>query len=118
MSNDKESFLRYWQEYIATILNYSTRKIHTAGLKKLVKYLSSINQSDLLFEDITPDFLRQFRKYLLGSANPKPLTENSTIHYLKIIKSIINQSISDNYYTYSDTLLTVLNSILVKENLY
>jgi hypothetical protein len=118
MSNDKESFLKYWKEYITTISNYGSRMIHATILKKLEKYLSSINQTDLLFKDITPDFLRQFREYLLERANPKPLTQNSTIHYFKIIKSIINQSIADNCYAYSEDLLRVLNSILLKENLY
>ena len=45
-------------------------------------------------------FLRELKYYFETSKDPKSLSQNSVNHYLKIIKSIINKSSKDEYYTY------------------
>lgn len=98
--NNKKSFIKYWGLCIKNFTNHGTSIKHETILKKLRKYLSYINKSDLLFKDITPIFLKEFRNYLTTVKDPKILSENTVIHYLKVIKSIINQSTKDDYYTY------------------
>lgn len=55
---------------------------HEVVKNKLVKYLSTINKTDLLFKDITSFFIRELRLYLKKSKDPKTLSSNTVNHYL------------------------------------
>lgn len=101
LPNEKKSFLKYWNDTLGDFDNHGSIIKHKTIIKKLQKYLVSIKRNDLLFKDITPQFLRQFRNYLKTVRDPKLLQENTVNHYLKVMKSIINQSMVDNFYTYS-----------------
>lgn len=104
LPNEKKSFIDFWELCIKDFTNHGTRIKHETILNKLNKYLTHISKSenkpDLLFKDITPTFLKEFRHYLTTNSDPKILSENTVIHYLKVFKSIINQSITDDYYNY------------------
>lgn len=101
LPNDKKSFLKYWKETLKNFDNHGSIIKHKTIIAKLEKYLTFINRNDLLFKDITPLFLRSLKNHLATVKDPKGLTENTLNHYLKVFKSIINQAIADDYYTYS-----------------
>jgi integrase len=101
LPDNRKSFLRYWKETIGDFDNHGSIIKHETIIHKLEKYLTSINKRDLLFKDITPLFLRGFKSYLGTTNDPKGLSVNTVNHYLKVMKSIINQSIVDEYYSYS-----------------
>jgi integrase len=99
--SDKKSFIKFWRHCIKNFTNHGTKIKHETILKKLVKYISLKNKTeDLLFKEITSSFLKEFRHHLTTVSTPKILSENSVIHYLKVMKSIINQSAVEDYYTY------------------
>lgn len=100
LPDEKKSFIKFWELCIKNFSNHGTKLKHETVLKKLKNYISFRTKSDLLFKEITPIFLKEFRNYLTTVSDPKILSNNSVIHYLKIIKSIINQSSNDDYYTY------------------
>lgn len=100
LPDEKKSFVKYWELCIKNFNNHGTTLKHQTILKKLKKYLIYQNKTDLLFKDITPIFLKEFRNYLSTIPDPKVLSDNSVVHYLKVMKSIINQSTSDDYYNY------------------
>jgi len=101
LPDNKKSFLKYWKESIENTDNHGTVIKHNTIIHKLENYLTSIDKGDLLFKDITPLFLRGFKSYLGTVNDPKILSVNSVNHYLKVMKSIINQSIVDEYYSYT-----------------
>jgi integrase len=108
LPDGKKSFIKYWEGYIKTVENHGTRIKHEVVLAKLNKYLTAVNKPGLLFIEITAQFLREFRLYLLQTADPKLLSENSVNHYLKIVKSIANKAAKEDYYIYArDPFLTI-----------
>lgn len=98
--NDKKSFLLYWKECLKNFSSHGSVIKHTTIKTKLEKYLLTLGKEDLLFKELNPIFLKQFRAYLMTVADPKRLSENSVNHYLKVIRSIINQAASDEHYNY------------------
>lgn len=98
--SDKKSFIKFWEHCITNFSNHGTKIKHDTILRKLKKYIVSKNKPDLLFKEITSSFLKEFRHHLTTVSTPKILSENSVIHYLKVMKSIVNQSAVEDYYTY------------------
>lgn len=98
--NQKKSFLTYWNDMVRGYSNHGTVIKHQVVRNKLLKYLNSINKSDLLFSEITPMFIKELRVYFKAVRDPKSLSENTVNHYLKVIQSVINQASSDDYYSY------------------
>ena len=84
---DNNSFLKFWDRQLELITNQGTKAKHTAIKIKLEKYLTSINKKDLLFSDITPDFVENLQHHFKTVKNPESLSENSVTHYLKVINS-------------------------------
>jgi integrase len=108
LPDSKKSFVKYWETYIKTVENHGTRIKHGVVLAKLSKYLVSKGKQGLLFIEITAQFLREFRLYLLQTADPKLLSENSVNHYLKIVKSVLKKAAAEDYYVYAkDPFLTI-----------
>lgn len=101
VSENKKSFLAFWRELIRTQDNHGTRIKHQVILTKLVKFLSASGSNDLKFVDITPQFLRTLKQYLMNTADPKRLSENSVNHYMKVIKSVLRKAAIDDYYVYT-----------------
>ena len=102
LPDDKKSFTTFWEKLIKTTENHGTRIKHQVVLSKLKKFLCvEKKSSNLLFKDINPFFIRDLSFYLSNSKDPKSLSKNSVIHYLKVIKSIINKSEKEDYYHYS-----------------
>jgi integrase len=100
ISDDKRSFLQYWEFCLSNTKNHGTIIKHKGIIAKLKKFLLTKRMSDLCFSEITPMFLKELKHYLETSKDPKSLSKNSVIHYLKVIKSIINKANKDDYYTY------------------
>jgi integrase len=98
--NNRKSFVGYWERLIQTTENHGSKIKHQVILNKLTKYLISVTKNDLLFKEITPQFIRELRLYLVTTKDPKRLGTNSVNHYLKVIKSIINHAQKDGYYIY------------------
>lgn len=100
LPNRRKSFLSYWLGCINNISNHGSKMKHQTILNKLSDYLESINKTDLLFVEITPLFLRQYQNYLTTQRTPTTLSNNTVIHYLKVMKSIINKSKVEDHFTY------------------
>jgi integrase len=97
----KKSFLHFWKELIRTQDNHGTRIKHQVILTKLTKFLYSSGCNDLKFVEITPQFLRNLKQYLMNTADPKRLSENSVNHYMKVVKSVLRKAATEDYYVYS-----------------
>ena len=96
----QKSFIGYWESCIEDYTNHGTKLKHKIVLNKIKKYLTSLNKTDLFFEEINSVLIKKLRSHLLSVKDPKILSENTVNHYLKVMKSIINQSTSDDYYYY------------------
>jgi len=117
LPDERKSFLKYWEKCIENNSKTLGSEIkHKVILNKLKKYLTSKRKTDLLFIEINPVFLKELRQYLRTENDPKCLSENSVIHYLKVMKSIINQSQSDDYFTYPKNPFNGLKFKLEKKN--
>jgi integrase len=112
VSDDKKSLLDYWEFCLKNTKNHGTIIKHKGVITKLKKFLATKKLTNLYFSEITPVFLRELKYYLETSKDPKLLSKNSVNHYLKIIKSIINKSTKDDYYTY---VKHPFNTILLKK---
>lgn len=91
---DNRSFL----SYVKNLLNgaryknsHGTRIKYLTVVIKLEKYLNHRNKKDLLFNELTVEFLDDFQSFMMESG----MTQNSVNHYLKIIKSFVRQSCED-----------------------
>jgi len=100
MPNKKKSFIDYWRKKIHNTTNHGTRSKHVVVLSKLIKFLQEREKQDLLFFEITPNFLDDLQHYLRTAKDPKRLSDNSATHYLKIIKSVISKASKDDYYSF------------------
>jgi integrase len=100
LPSDKLSFVKYWEVCIKNMSNHGSKIKHDTVLKKLKKYLGTIDKKDLRFVEITPLFLKEYKNYLLTQNDPKILSNNSVVHYLKMMRSIINQAKKDDFFTY------------------
>ena len=100
LPSDKKSFIKYWEVCIKNMSNHGSKIKHDTVLKKLKKYLFSINKNDLRFTELTPLFLKEYKNYLLTKSDPKILSNNSVVHYLKMMRSIVNQAKKDDFFTY------------------
>jgi len=110
--NEKKSFISYWRNNIKNTVNHGTRIKNEVVLNKLLKFLKSRNNQDLLFIEITPFFLDDLQNYLRTNSDPKILSVNTAIHYLKIIKSIVNKAQKDDYYVF---LKNPFHSLKIKQ---
>jgi site-specific recombinase XerD len=91
----EKSFLKYFSTQTSNQRKLTTKTNYQIGYNKLITYLNYIEKNDLLFSELTHEFLIKFRDYLKGNG-----LQNSTIkHYFTIYKTIMNNSIDgDNYY--------------------
>ena len=71
LPSDKKSFIKYWEVCIKNMSNHGSKIKHDTVLKKLKKYLVSINKNDLRFIELTPLFLKEYKNYLLTKSDPK-----------------------------------------------
>lgn len=91
---DNRSFLNY----VKNLLNgtkyknsHGTRIKYLTVVTKLEKYLKFRNKEDLLFHELTIEFLDDFQSFMVDSG----MTQNSVTHYLKILKSFVQHSCED-----------------------
>ena len=107
--DNKKSFLSFWKELIRTQDNHGTRIKHQVILTKLAKYLNAFGSNDLKFVEVTPQFLRNLKQYLMNTADPKRLSENSVNHYMKVIKSVLRKAAIEDYYVYAKDPFASIN---------
>lgn len=91
---DNRSFLNY----VKNLLNgtkyknsHGTRIKYMTVVTKLEKFLKFRNKKDLLFNELTIELLDDFQSFMVESG----MTQNSVTHYLKILKSFVQQSCED-----------------------
>ena len=92
--NNRSSFVDYMERAIIGARlkdKHGTRLKYQTVLRKLKSYLRDRNLMDLSFYDLDIDFLYDFQSYMLDTG----MTQNSTTHYLKIIKSFVRRSFID-----------------------
>ena len=96
LSSENRSFLKYVNDYIATITNHGTKIKSENVVAKLINFLTRKDQNDLLFKEITPAFLRAFRHYMETEKYPKRLSQNTANHYLKMLSTFIEKASLDS----------------------
>lgn len=99
--NKNKSFIDYWQHSIRNTPNHGTRIKNEVVLSKLMKFLSTRELNDLKFAEINPIFLKELNHYLMTVSDPKKLGKNSVVHYMKMIKAVINKARKDDYYYFT-----------------
>ena len=92
LSTENKSFLVYANSLIDKMAIHGTQIKNQVVVAKLKNFLQANQFDDLLFKDITPDFLRDFNKYLLQTKSPKKLSPNSANHYIKMIRKIFKKA--------------------------
>jgi len=91
---DKRSFLNYIERLLAGPtfeLNHGTRLKYNSVVKKLREYLKERGKSDLLFSQLSVEFIDDFQNYMLKSG----MNPNSVTNYLKILQSFVRRSMTD-----------------------
>ena len=69
-----------------TLIKYRTIQSY------IVRYVKSINRSDILMSDVNPSFCDGFKVFLLGH-----LTNNTTYKYIKMYKKILSFAVDSGY---------------------
>ncbi|MBI1286233.1 MAG: tyrosine-type recombinase/integrase [Flavobacteriales bacterium] len=93
-ANSKASFLAFYQGYLnsAKLKDKTGTRIKLQTVyKKLKKFLASESKTDLLFSELTQDFLDQFRFYMKKGG----MESNTATHYLKILQVIYGHAKKD-----------------------
>lgn len=91
------SFFGYYEKKIKLLPSPASRKNQTSILKKLKDYRGG---EDLLFEDITPDFLSRYKLYLEKDLGNNP---NTTHFNIVKIKTAYEEAVSDGVFEYEKT---------------
>ena len=110
-TDDTLSFLDFYTKVINRYDNEGSVIKHTTVKNKLITYLHTKNKTDLLYTEITEEFLFDFKKYL----NVKMKAETSN-HYLKMIKGVLMKAIAENKYNYLRNPFLSLKFKNAKEN--
>lgn len=85
------SYLKYFINRKDKINKESTKKSYINSLNKLNKYLSVKGKTDLLFSELTKEFVTSFVTYLRNES----LTDSSIKTYLSSMKAVMNDAIDD-----------------------
>jgi site-specific recombinase XerD len=91
---DKRSFLNYTEKVLSGPkfeLKHGTRLKYQSVVKKLKDYLQERGKSDLLFSELSVEFLDDLQTYMLKSG----MFPNSVTNYLKILQSFVKRSMTD-----------------------
>jgi site-specific recombinase XerD len=87
--NSKLSYLHFYKEELNKVgLTHGTRLKYGTVYKKLTSFLLSKGKPDLLFSELSRDFLEEFRHYMKHGG----METNTAIHYLKILKVIFGKA--------------------------
>lgn len=107
----KESFLSYFGDFIKRYDNEGTRIKYQQVLTKLISYLKSKEKKDLRFDEIDESLLFEFRDFTRLKASV-----NTTTHYLKLLKQVLDSAIKANYVNYLRHPFTAIEYKNVKVN--
>ena len=91
-----QSFMNYFQSQIHKKLKLTTQNNYRISYNNLNTYLQSLNKSDLLFSELTNEFLVKLKDYYINSG-----LQTSTIKtYFTIYKSVMNNCIDEDLHYY------------------
>lgn len=115
------SFLEFAEKRIKEILDSGgirNWKIHNNFLNKLKKYLKKIKKRDLLFAELSPEFISNFDNYLHSLRNEREperhLHQNTIQAILKKFRSLVLRAIEMGYLTYDKNPFLLFRSSGVK----
>lgn len=90
------SYIDYFKNEIEKIMVPNTKSKHNDVLRTIKKYLIKNNKKDLLFREITPDWIDYFIVHL----KEKGLANSSIVDYISIFRKVLNTAINKNKYSY------------------
>jgi len=101
VSKNTSSFLSYWQATLDEITIIGTRTKYEQQKIKFEKFLQSIGKTDIMFGELTPEFITQYQQYLKISKDPKRLAPNQRNHYLKAVQTVIKKKMKKEPYLFN-----------------
>lgn len=116
----EKSFLKFCQKSVSSSKfsnKHGTRTKYSSVIKKLDGYLSEIGKTDLLFSELTVEFLDDFQSYMVDTG----METNTATHYLKVVNGFVRRSQVDrdimNTYNPFDNFKFEKKRIKIKETL-
>ena len=94
-TNNKESFLAYFDSFIKRYENEGTRIKYRQVYNKLDGFLATKGKIDLKFSEVDENLVFDFRNYTRLKASV-----NTTTHYLKLFKQVLDSAIKANLINY------------------
>lgn len=110
LKTNKQSFVEYFNRYINRIHNTGSKIKYQQVLNSLIKFKKEIE-----FNEITTDFVFELYKHFKNTQST-----NTSNHYLKIVKQVLNESIKErlvNYYFHPFSLFKFKNERVSKNSL-
>jgi integrase len=109
VSNGSKSFVDYFKKELIHLdmrRKFGSLKRYKTTFYHLIKYLDKKNRTNLLFSDITVEFITEFETYLLSRVK-----ENTTKNYINCIRKLYNQSIrTDHFVSHIDPFKLYVNN--------
>lgn len=94
--DNKLSFISYFEnEYLPRIVNNGSAIKYEMVLNKVKAFRDDKSKKDILFSDIDTTLIHELNKFILQKCST-----NTANHYLKLIKQVLDNAISENFYTY------------------
>lgn len=97
MGKSSESFLKYFEAHVAELEKSAKMGSHDKALAVLYKLRTFLKKKDLLFDEITVQFLKTYEKYL---KNDLGNSVNTIYSNLKIFRKLINDAINEDIIPY------------------
>jgi integrase len=91
------SYLNYFKTIMEKVEKPSTKTSYINSFNKLNQYLLSKNKTDLLFSELTKEFIKPYLTYLRN----KSLTDSTIKTYLSSMKAVMNDAIDNDKYYYT-----------------
>lgn len=91
------SYLNYFKTIMEKVEKPSTKTSYINSYNKLNQYLLSKNKTDLLFSELTKEFIKPYLTYLRN----RSLTDSTIKTYLSSMKAVMNDAIDNDKYYYT-----------------
>ncbi|MDR6844813.1 tyrosine-type recombinase/integrase [Flavobacterium granuli] len=96
LTTSNKTILEFFQNTIDTTINQGTKLKYIGIRNKFINYLASISYSDLKFNQLTNQKVREFHKYMCDNGNEI----DSANYNLRSFKTVINKAIQLKLVTY------------------
>jgi len=102
-TNDALSFLKYFENFKNRIPNYNTRTKCNSVLTHLIAFKEKSKIDDIYFEDLTRNFVLDFKYYLENTENQykRKSAQNSTDKYIQIFRRVFNDIEDSGIYVFN-----------------